>query len=238
MFHFMIDFENTWSKGLQGAEYLAPDDCVTVFYSQFCLKVEKGKLQQIIDAGSILDICRLQRTGKNALDFYIASRIGALFGAGYQGTVAIVSNDKGYSAVQDYWLNCAKPSRRIVLQPNIEQCIGCSDENSARRRLIQDRLQEVNLEAQYRLYGEHLETRRALEGSFADTAYKDLLGQIVSIVEQRGDYDRRMLYLDTIKRFGKKKGLEIYARIKQTIGTKAKAVMEQGLVAGRDRDKG
>ncbi len=217
MFHFMIDFENTCSKGLQGAEHLSPDDCVTVFYSNSCMKVEKGKLQQVIEAGSVLDICRLQRTGKNALDFYIASRIGALFGAGYQGTVAIVSNDKGYSAVQDYWAKCAKPARRIILQPNIEQCIGASDEDSPRRRLIQDRLQEVNLEAQYRLYGEHLEMRRALEGCFADTAYRDLLGQIVSIVEQRRDHDRRVLYLDTIKRFGRKKGLEIYAKIKQTI---------------------
>lgn len=65
MFHFMIDFENTWSKGLQGAEYLSPDDRVTIFYSNSCLKVEKGKLQQIIDAGSMLDICRLQRAGKS-----------------------------------------------------------------------------------------------------------------------------------------------------------------------------
>ncbi len=154
MFHFMIDFENTWSKGLQGAEYLSPDDRVTIFYSNSCLKVEKGKLQQIIDAGSMLDICRLQRAGKNALDFYIASRIGALFGEGYLGRVAIVSNDKGYSAVQDYWAKCAKPSRRIILQPNIEQCIGCSDEESERRKLVQEKLQEVNLEAQYKLYGE------------------------------------------------------------------------------------
>ena len=217
MFHFMIDFENTCSKGLQGAEYLSPDDCVTVFYSNSCLKVEKGKLQQVIEAGSVLDICRLQRTGKNALDFYIASRIGALFGAGYQGTVAIVSNDKGYSAVQDYWAKCMKPSRRIILQPNIEQCISASDEDSPRRRLIQEKLQEVNLEAQYRLYGERLEMRQTLEGCFADTAYRDLPGQIVSIVEQQRGHDRRVLYLDTIKRFGRKKGLEIYAKIKQTI---------------------
>ena len=217
MFHFMIDFENTWSKGLQGAEYLSPDDRVTIFYSNSCLKVEKGKLQQIIDAGSMLDICRLQRAGKNALDFYIASRIGALFGEGYLGRVAIVSNDKGSSAVQDYWAKCAKPSRRIILQPNIEQCIGCSDEESERRKLVQEKLQEVNLEAQYKLYGERLKMRRALEGSFEDTAYRDLLGQIVSIVEEQKGRGRRLLYLDTIKRFGRKKGLEIYSKIKQAI---------------------
>nr|WP_296441524.1 PIN domain-containing protein [uncultured Acetatifactor sp.] len=217
MFHFMIDLENTRSKGLQGAEYLSPDDHVTVFYSESCLKVEKGKLQQIIDAGSVLDICRLQRNGKNALDFYITSKVGELFGAGYQGIVAIVSGDKGYCAVQDYWAKCVKPARTVILQPNIEQCIGCSNESSPRRGMIQERLREVNLETQFGMYGEHLKMRQILEDSFADTAYRDLLGQIVSVVERQKGCGRRVLYLDTIKRFGRKKGLEIYTKIKQTV---------------------
>lgn len=227
MFHFMIDLENTRSKGLQGAEYLSPEDQVTVFYSQSCLKVEKGKLQQIIDAGSILDICRLQRNGKNALDFYITSRIGELFGAGYQGMVAIVSNDKGYCAVQDYWAKCVKPSRSIILQPNIEQCIGCSGENSARRKLIQEGMQEVNLETQYGLYGNRLRMRQILEKGFADTVYRDLLGQIAGMVEEQKGQGNRMLYLDAVRRFGRKKGLEIYRKIKQILGTEDKAGMEE-----------
>lgn len=217
MFHFMIDFENTRSRGLQGGEYLSPDDHVTIFYSQSCLKVEKGKLQQIVDAGSGLDICRLQKIGKNAMDFYIASRIGELFGSGYLGTVAIVSNDKGFNAVKDYWSGCAKPSRKVVLQPDIEHCIGCSNEDSARRAGIQGKLQEVNLEAQFGLYKEQFRTRRELVDCFADTAYQDLLGQIINVVEAGKGHGRRELYLDTVKRFGKKKGLDIYTRIKQSI---------------------
>lgn len=39
MLHFMIDLENTRSKGLQGAEYLTAEDKVTVFYSQTCVQV-------------------------------------------------------------------------------------------------------------------------------------------------------------------------------------------------------
>lgn len=228
MFHFMIDLENTRSKGLQGAEYLSPDDRVTIFYSQSCLKVEQGKLQQIIDAGSILDICCLQRIGKNALDFYIASRVGELFGSGYRGMVAIVSNDKGYSAVQDYWSLCAKPARKVVLQPSIEKCIGCSSENSARRKLIQKKLQEVNLEAQYGAYEGHLRMREELEDYFADTAYKELLGQIVDMAEGGKDHSRRGLYLDSVKRFGRKRGLEIYRKIKPTLETEAVAEAEEG----------
>lgn len=215
MCHFMIDLENTRSKGLQGAEYLSPDDQVTIFYSQSCMRVERGRLQQIVDAGSFLDICRLQKTGKNALDFYITSKIGEVFGGGYQGTVAIVSNDKGYCAVQDYWAKCAKPSRRVILHSNIEQCIGSAKEDSQRGRLIQEKLQEVNLETQYGLYEEHLKTRQTLEVIFADTAYRELLGQIVNLVEAQKGHERRLLYLDILKSFGRKRGLDIYTRIKQ-----------------------
>lgn len=213
MFYFMIDFENTRSKGLHGAEYLLPDDNVTIFYSQSSLKVEKGLLQQVVDAGSVLNICRLQKTGKNALDYYIASRIGELFGGGYQGRIAIVSGDKGYSAVQDYWAYCAEPARKIVVGPNIEQCIGRSNENSERKRTIQGKLQEVNLETQYGLYEEHLRIRQDLEDRFADAEYRELLGQIVNIAESKKG--RRSLYLDSVKQFGRKRGLEIYTRIRQ-----------------------
>ncbi len=227
MFHFMIDLENTRSRGLQGAEYLTADDCVTIFYSQTCVKLEKGKLQQIIDAGSVLDIRRLRRTGKNALDFYIASRIGELFGGGYSGIVAIVSNDKGYNAVQDYWSSCAKPARKVLLQSNIEQCIGCSNESSDRKKLIQGKLQEVNLETEYRLYGERLKMRRALEDIFSDTSYRNLTGQIFGVVEGRKESELRGLYLDTIKRFGREDGLEIYRRIKQAFGAERERAADE-----------
>lgn len=215
MFHFMIDLENTGSKGLQGAEYLSAEDCVTVFYSQSCLKIESGKLQQIMDAGSILKICRLKNTGKNALDFYIASKTGEVFGGGYRGIVAIVSRDKGYRAVQDYWKNCVAPTRKVVIQSDIEQCILVSDEDSVRRELIREKLREVNLETQYECYAEQLRIRNELEACFADTAYRDLVGQMVNIV--KGRKGNRLLYLDTIKQFGRKRGLEIYTRLRQVV---------------------
>jgi len=40
---------------------------------------------------------------------------------------------------------------------------------------------------------------------------------LVSVVERQKGCGRMVLYLDTIKRFGRKKGLEIYTKIKQTV---------------------
>ena len=107
LIHFMIDFENTGSRGLQGAEYLQPNDSVTIFYSQACMKIEQRRFCQVKESGCDFHICKLQKPGKNALDFYIASRIGEICGQGYMGMTAIVSNDTGFQAVREYWKNCA-----------------------------------------------------------------------------------------------------------------------------------
>ena len=141
--------------------------------------------------------------------------------------MAIVSNDKGYNAVQDYWSSCVKPARKVLLQPNIEQCIGCSNESSDRKKLIQGRLQEVNLETEYRLYREHLKMRRTLEEIFSDTAYRKLIGQIFGVVEGRKEHEPKELYLDTIKRFGREDGLEIYRRIKPVFGAEREKAMDE-----------
>jgi len=219
MIHFMVDFENVGNRGLQGAEYLSAEDSMTIFYSKTCSQVENRKLQQIISAGSVLHLCCLQNTGKNALDFYIASKIGELYGSGYEGLTAVVSKDKGYHAVRDYWEKCVRPARKIVLCPDLEQGIVASNENSTRRTVIQRNLQEVSLEAQYEKYKEHLRIREELEVYFADTMDMDqgVLEQVVNIVEAKKE--RRVLYLDTLKQFGKKKGLEIYQGLNRWYGS-------------------
>lgn len=155
MIHFMVDFENVKSAGLHGSEYLCSDDGVTIFYSNTCLKIEKEKMDDILKSGCGLHICKLQNMGKNALDFYIASRIGEVFGSGYQGEIAIISKDKGFQAVQDYW-RYAKSPKNIVLNTNIEQCILFSGEKSERHDLIHRKKEHVDIEQEYRKYQEQL----------------------------------------------------------------------------------
>lgn len=212
MLHFMIDLENTRSKGLQGAEYLTAEDKVTVFYSQTCVQVTYGKMQELLDSGCGLEICRLENAGKNALDFYIASRIREVYGQGFEGSVAIVSNDKGFRAIQDYWKCCVPAPRRIILRPDIEQSIVSANENSIRRMTIQKKLKEINLETEYRKYEERIRMRKELENAFEGTGYEPLIDDIMLLIE--GRKQRKVLYLNSLKQFGKKNGLEIYNRVK------------------------
>lgn len=213
--YFMVDMENTGSQGLQGTEYLMAEDCITLFFSQSCRKIEQGKLQDIWDSGCKMKICPLKNPGKNALDFYIASGIGEIYGTGYEGMTVIVSGDKGFQAVQDYWRCCTSHPRRIILRKNIELGILASNENSERRKTIQRKLQETDLETEYRKQQERMRIRKELEEEFADTEYAGMIGQIAMVVE--GKKDNKVLYLDSLKQFGRKKGVEIYHRIKQVV---------------------
>lgn len=135
--HFMIDYENVRDRGLEGAEYLTAEDSVTIFYSNSCKKVEQGKLQHILDSKCEFNVCCLQNTGKNALDFYIASRIGELYGSGYLGITAIISKDSGFKEVKDYWKTCSDTPKNIILKRNIQESILSSNENTIRRKSIE-----------------------------------------------------------------------------------------------------
>ena len=70
---FMIDFENTGSAGLRGASFLLPEDTVTIFYSESSDKAESGFMSDIFASGCVCRGYKLFRSGKNSLDFYIAS---------------------------------------------------------------------------------------------------------------------------------------------------------------------
>ena len=215
MIHFMIDFENTRSKGLQGAEYLQTDDSVTIFYSQACMKIEQRRLRQLKEAGCDFRLCKLQKSGKNALDFYIASHIGEIYGQGYTGMTAIVSSDAGFQAVKEYWQSCVSVPRNIILRPDIEQCIFSSGENSLRQRQICQEKKEVHLEEEYKKYAEQQRIRRALEDSFANTDYEGLVERIMRVIQPPKPL--KLLYLDSVKQFGKRDGLSIYHKVKQII---------------------
>lgn len=212
MLHFMIDFENTGNSGLQGAAYLNPEDSVTIFYSKARYRAESRKIQEIIKSACTFHICKLKKEGKNALDFYIASRIGELYGKGYDGSVIIISNDKGFEAVRDYWKNCAEPPKSVIVRSNIEKGILASNENSVRLRTIKTYLESVNLEEEYLRYEERNRMKKALENYFCNTKYQDDIEKIQDILEEK--QSKKIVYLNALKNFGRKDGLMIYGKVK------------------------
>lgn len=72
------------------------------------------------------------------MDFYIATRVGALFGMDSQSEVVIVSNDQGYKAVRDYWNSCADSKKRVLISPTIGNGIVSAQKKDERTQMPVD----------------------------------------------------------------------------------------------------
>ena len=99
----LVDYENVFTTdGLKGVEYLNENDTLIIFYSQCCEKIRAEYIDMIEKSRCEFKTYKLARTGKNALDFYIAVECGVL-GMQREKQISIISKDKGFSAVSDFF---------------------------------------------------------------------------------------------------------------------------------------
>ena len=213
--YFLVDFENVLSDGLRGAQYLKADDTVIIFYSQVCDKVQQGVIRQIMDSACHLDICKLQKQGKNALDFYIASKLGELTGQGQEGTAVIISNDSGFQAVRDYWEKRAARKRRVLVSPSIEDGIISGNENNERTAELRRLRQKLGIGAYYSNYKEEKRIRTVLQKLFEGTEFESRIEEIQNMIEGK-EKSAKIIYLSSLRLFGRKNGLEVYNTIKSS----------------------
>lgn len=123
MNYYFVDFENVKTEGIQKLTNLKPDDAVIVFYSDVCKNINLDAINILTSQGIKL-CCRKVNTGtKNALDFQLSSDLGYFIGRESElkehdhntNSVSwfIVSNDKGYDCLCDYWKKQGVSVQRI-----------------------------------------------------------------------------------------------------------------------------
>ena len=140
---FLIDYENVSYAGLKGVELLTPQDNLTIFYSQSSKKIERETFQKIIATNCSFDIQKLKAPGKNALDFLIISHIHTLFSNGGEDPIIIISRDKGYNIVKQYW---EARNKRVFMERNICAGIIAAEDETERCQTAQEMLEKVDLE--------------------------------------------------------------------------------------------
>ena len=197
--HFLVDYENVRNLGMRGTEFLLSSDCVILFYSDAALAIEQRHLQNIQRARCGFETCKLLIKRKNGLDFYIASKAGALFGAEQCRNLVIVSNDNGFQAVRDYWQERSGTKHRVALSESIEHGILTVNENSERANLIRSYRKTVDIGQFSAAYQERQRIQRTLSAAFATP---------------------KVIYLDSLRRFGRKGGQEVYRILKSCKGLK------------------
>ena len=210
---FLIDYENVGNAGMKGSDYLNAQDHVIVFYSEARTHMEQRALENITASGCTFEICKLCKTGKNALDFYIASRLGELVSEGHEGIAVVVSNDSGFQAVRDYWEQRAIHKRRIVLSACIEDGIVSGSEINERTVELRRLREKLAIGSYYSTYAERMRTKAVLSKLFEGTPYKDRIEEIQNMLEGK-EKSSKVIYLSSLRSFGRKGGLEIYHKIK------------------------
>lgn len=117
----LMDYENVGNtNGLRGVDVLKDTDTLIIFYSGCCAKIRQDYLQEIRNSGCNFRVVKLKETRKNALDFYIATECGRISENG-ESQLAIISNDKGFQAVIDYFaVNKDLENVQVVRAANVE----------------------------------------------------------------------------------------------------------------------
>ena len=213
--YFLIDFENVHNGGMKGAEYLLPLDHIIIFFSEAANTMELRHLEIIRRSGCTFEICKLLTSRKNALDFYIATRVGELFGTGTCKKLVLVSRDEGFKAVQEYWKACAPSPHQVFLTDSIESRMVAADEPSERALRIQAEKKTVKIEAFFAGCQKDGGLKRELEVAFAGTELSARVGEMEDILKT--GKAAREVYLHTLRTFGQKNGLTVYQTLKRYI---------------------
>lgn len=100
---YLVDFENVKSKGLTGIDALSENDKVIVFYSENSDTISFEMHQKVLTSSAQIQYLKVNVGGKNALDFQLATLLGYLVGRNEYSHIFVISNDKGFDFLHDFW---------------------------------------------------------------------------------------------------------------------------------------
>ena len=216
----LIDYENvSASDGLKGVEYLNENDTLIIFYSQCCDKIRAEYIDMIEKSQCKFRTIKLAKTGKNALDFYIAVECGIL---GVQGEtqISIISKDKGFSAVSDFFRVQKELDGVIVrVASNVENALVVlnAPEDEARKRLIKEKTRTLSIDAEQARITEHRAFVEKITKAFEGTEYEKQTDKIIRFIEGKDAKTPRLLYTGSMHEFGREDGRAIYQVLKLVV---------------------
>lgn len=213
--YFLIDFENVKELGFTGVEYLEKEDVVSVFYSENCNKLNKYFVKYILDSKCGLEIFQRITHSKNANDFCIASRVGEILATEPFAKIGIISCDKGFKAVVDYWVS-RMPYCQISLAPTITSSICRVKGEVSRKEKIKNEVSYIPFNAiamevsGMNNFRNSKKVQEFLRKNGHDNECEKILktlGESKSLME---------LYRLLVKELGRNKGIEMYRLLKNS----------------------
>lgn len=216
----LVDYENVnGTDGLRGTDALNADDTLVIFYSDNCRKIRSDHIKNIENSGCEFYVIKLKKTGKNALDFYIAAECGALSEKG-EKEIVIISNDNGFQAVIDFLYEYKNISdTHIVRAGNIETALTMSNnsDESERRNMIRSRMSKLDLAAECARINEFHRIEGKIKQLVQGTEFEKRSSEIINFIHTENTECKKVLYTRSLHSFGRKDGTEIYHLIKDSV---------------------
>ena len=100
---YFIDSENVNDNWIENITEFKKSDEIRVFYTEKSTNVSWENISKIAGGDVSLNWIKCF-TGQNALDFQLVTDLGYSVAKGMRDTFVIISNDKGYDAVVNYWV--------------------------------------------------------------------------------------------------------------------------------------
>ena len=216
----LIDYENvSTTDGLKGVEYLNENDTLIIFYSQCCEKIRAEYIEMIEKSQCEFKTYKLARTGKNALDFYIAVECGILSSCG-KNQISIISKDKGFGAISDFFrIQNELEGVTVCVASNIENALVTliSPENEKRKKIIKEKTRALSIDVEHARIQEHRTFVEKITKAFEGTEYEEKTEKIIKFLERQDIKMPRVLYTSSMHEFGREEGRAIYQMLKQVV---------------------
>ena len=88
---------------MDGVEKLSDHDRVVIFYGKQAAAVPFERHIEIASSRAEVRYIKVDKTGKNFLDFQLSSYCGYLIGSTARKGLYIVSRDNGFGSMEDFW---------------------------------------------------------------------------------------------------------------------------------------
>lgn len=149
MNYYLVDFENVSADGIKNIEGLNEGNILVMFYTEQHKNISLEAMEMIIRMKLEVNYQKVKVGTKNALDFQLSSYLGYLIGkSSDEDNYHIVSNDKGYDCLCDYWKTYNKNVDRIATVEQIQSIPVTKKEEKAKKSKVKTSdlatLEEIN----------------------------------------------------------------------------------------------
>ena len=188
---FLIDYENVNVEGFNGLSNCTENDYIKIFYTKGAETLTFGLHRRLSESKSKIDYYKVENGSKNALDFQLSSYLGYLISSNPNEKYYIVSKDKGYEILTNFW----QKYKNLNCQISLVSDLSLKNEQEEKNKL-----------------------KQSIKSALSDTNYNDLVNDIFVLIEKYKT--KQAINNALVKAYESKKAGEIYKKIKPLLTDK------------------